>query len=371
MRKNLLIISSDFCLESGGIENTSYLFAEYFSKEMNVIIFNPSSGHDVEIDGVISYKSKYPQNSFLFLIDSIRQIFTIHKKHKLDYVLSVHFGYAFCSMFLKLFYGVPYGVLAHGEEVLKWRKGTLGQTIKYIIYYPIRFSVFKNASQIFSNTNYTKDLVKKITNNADIYVVNPPMGLLPEIGDIVMKKPHILLSIGRLDERKGNQNVIMALPKVIEKINDIKYIIAGRGGMEERLRELVKQHHLEEHVVFMGRVTEEEKCQLLSDCGLFVMHSFIIPHVTVEGFGIVLLEANSYGKFVVSSYSGGIPEAVDEGKTGFLVKENDIDGLADAILKFYSPEFKYNPKDCIEWAKKRHISNIVSQYLQHIKEIVQ
>lgn len=370
MKKNLLIISSDFSLESGGIENTSFLFAEYFSKEMNVITLSPSSGHDIEIDGVISYKSIYPQNSFLFLIDSIAKVISIHKKHHVDYVLSVHFGYAFCSIFLKLLFGVPFGVLAHGEEVIKWRKGTLMQTIKYTIYYPIRYSVFKFASQIFTNTHYTKGLVEKITSNRRIFVVNPPMGLLPEMGEMAMDKHHIILSIGRMDERKGYQNVIKALPKVIEKISDIKYVIAGGGDMEERLRNMVKEKHLENHVEFKGRVSEEEKCNLLSNCGLFVMHSFLIPHVTVEGFGIVLLEANSYGKFVVSSYSGGIPEAVDEGRTGFLVKENDIDGLAEAILKFYSPEFKYNPKDCIDWAKKRHISNIVSQYLQHIKEIV-
>lgn len=370
MRKNLLIISSNFCLEKGGIENTSYLFAEYFSKQMDVTTLSPSDGQIVDLPGVNSYQCKYPQRNLLYLYDSIVKVIKAHKQRKIDYALSVHFGFAFCCVFLKLFYGVPYGVLAHGEEVIKWKKGTWKESIRYTLMYPIRFLVFKYADQIFCNTEYTRGLVENITNNRNITVINPPVGLLPDLKEVTPSKAPTIVSIGRLDERKGCQNVIKAMPKVLKKFPDIKFLIAGGGGYGDTLKELTRELQLEKSVVFIGRVSEEEKCKLLSECGLFVMPSFIIPHVSVEGFGIALLEANSYGKFVLSTRSGGIPEAVEDGKTGFLVKENDVDELAEAIIRFYDPTFTYNPKDCIEWAKKRHISNIVKQYCEQINKKV-
>lgn len=368
--KHLLIHSDDFCLETGGIENTSYLFAEYFSKYLSVYTLTPKDGHTPQCDNVTSYHGYVNHRSALFILDSIMNAIRIHKKHRLDYSLSVHFGYAVCCMILKLLYGVPYGVLAHGEEVIKWKRGGFISTLKYILYYPVRYLTFRYADQIFTNTNYTKKLVEKLTSNPNIYVINPPIGLMPDFNVGSSNKNHVLLSLGRLAERKGYHIIIKALPQVMNKICDIRYIVAGSGEKEQYLKNLVNELDLGNNVIFKGKVTEDEKKELLSECGLFIMPSFEIPNVTVEGFGLSLLEANSYGKFVVSTWSGGIPEAVDNEKTGFLVKENDVDELANAILRFYDDNFNYNPAYCVEWAKRRHITEIVKQYMNKINEVI-
>lgn len=370
MKKKLLILSSDFQLETGGVANTSYLFAEYFQPYMDVITFCPSDGISPNISGVVNYRGKYARNNILFTIESCFKIFSIYKKHQFDYVLSTRYGNAPSCILLKWRYGIPFGVLCHGQEVIKWRKGGLLGTIKGNIYYPIRALVLKFATHIFANTNFTKGLVKRLTNNRNITVINPPICLKKQTKDISIRKTPILLTIGRLDVRKGFQNVVKALPKVLQVKPDIKYIIAGMGPYETELKNLVSSLHLQESVDFKGKVSEEEKCELIEKCSIFLMPSITIKNDSVEGFGLSLLEANLYGKFVISTFSGGIPEAVEDGKTGFLVEENNVNALADAIIRFYDERFTYNPKECVEWASKRHITEIVKQYMIQISKVL-
>ena len=194
---------------------------------------------------------------------------------------------------------------------------------------------------------------------------------MPLCNNTTMTKNGIILSVGRLVERKGFQNVIYALAKIKSQVPYLRYIIAGSGEYEQELRKITNELHLEDTVIFKGRVSEQEKEQLLLNCDLMIMPSFaILEKNQVEGFGISLLEANAYGKFVISSNSGGIPEAVRDGETGFLVIENDINSIIEALQKYYNTSFTYNPLICIEWAQKRYIANIAHQYYMHIsKEI--
>lgn len=365
--KNLLIISYDFCLEAGGIQNTSYLLAEEFTKFMNVYTLCPADGHIPNVEKIKSYRSRYnntQQERNDYAKDANDIVEKIHLEYHLDYVLVLVWNYSEPAYRLKEKYGVPYGVLTHGNEVMSFSlKNYLQHPRSYVKLWLKRKRLLNKATHIFSNTNYTKELVLNITKETSIYVVHPPINLVPKSKSISQNKNKVILSVGRIVERKGFQNVIKALPYIIKHIPDIQYIIAGTGKYESELHELVKKMHLENYVNIKGRVSEKEKEELLSNCGLFVMPSFVIKgEMEVEGFGVAFLEANINGKFVISSLSGGIPEAIKEGITGFLVPENDIIGLSNAILKFYSDSFHYCPKDCVDWAMEHHISNITKQY---------
>ena len=373
--KNLLIISYDFCLEAGGIQNTSYLLAEELSKYMKVFTFCPADGHIPEMPSVLSYQSKYinkGKDKPLYEKEAQNILGDIHLRYHIDYVLVPIYTYAKPAVYLKRKYGVPYGVMTHGNEVMHWSAG-------YILEHPrsrlrslyARWNSLRLASQVFSNTDYTKELVKNIIGNKIIYVINPPMGTFPEYVDIPQDQSYVILSIGRLVERKGFQNMIKAMPKILKSLPNIKYLVCGSGDYELELRKLVQSLNLEQSVIFNGRISEEVKEDLLSRCDLLVMPSFEIKKdFQVEGFGIALIEANAHGKFVISSLSGGIPEAVKENETGFLVEENDVEDLAKAVLKYYNPNFSYDPGVCIDWAKKRHISVIAKQYFDVISAVI-
>lgn len=376
-KKKLLIISGSFCLEAGGIENTSYLLAEYMREYMDVFTFCPVEGKMPNLDGVTSYQGKVsfnnPRKRIGYLRDSYKMINKICKEHHIDYILCPHYTFAFTAYLMKRKFGIPYGVMTHGNEVYKkWpkQKTFFLQVVWFFQEFIKRQLMLNNATQIFSNTLFTKGLVEKVTKNGNVFVINPPIGVEQEELEKATDG-HYILSLGRLIERKGYHLVLKALPELLQKRPEIKYVIAGGGEYESHLKQLTKELSLEDNVIFKGRVTEEEKKRLMRNCSLFVLPSYEIPSLqSVEGFGLSLLEANIYGKFVISSKSGGIPEAVDDGKTGILVRENDVESLTKAFLKFFDEDYKYDPSYCVQWAKRCHITNIANQYYKNISKII-
>lgn len=364
-KKNILLVSFDFSLENGGIQNTGYLLAQYLSKYYDVTTFCNSNGNKPEIEGVHSYKSKYKsRNKFL------PELISLHKKHHFDFALSTSHYDSISLLMLKKMYQVPYGIMAHGNELLSRSPSGFKEKWDNYIFSHLRRILLNNADLICSNTNFTKQLIEKISSNTNIVVIHPPISMMPICHD-ENNKSKVLLTVCRLAKRKGCQNVIKALPRIIEKYPQIKYLIAGSGSYEKELRMLTSELGLDDHVIFKGFITEEEKKYLYRTCGLFVMPSIRIDEEqSVEGFGISLVEANCFGKFVITSISGGIPEAVIDGETGFLVKEGDIEGLSTAVIRFYDSSFRYSATKCMEWAKEHHISNIVIQYKMAIDGIV-
>ncbi|MHA1414588.1 MAG: glycosyltransferase family 4 protein [Promethearchaeota archaeon] len=120
----------------------------------------------------------------------------------------------------------------------------------------------------------------------------------------------------------------------------IKYYLVGSGETTEYLKKLTKQLNLESYVIFLGRCDEltRNKYYKLSD--LFVMPS-VTKNKSVEGFGIVFLEANFYKVPTIGSFSGGISEAIVNGETGLLTKPNDLKDLVNKIKYLYeNPEIR-------------------------------
>jgi len=147
-----------------------------------------------------------------------------------------------------------------------------------------------------------------------------------EIPDIQpVDEEDFILFIGRLVSTKGLDYLIEAMKEI-----DTDLIIAGKGPEYDRLQKKVRNLGLEEKVKLPGRVTEEEKQKLLRTCKFFVFPS------VWESYGIAAAEAMSYGKPVVASRVGGLPEVVDGG--GILVPPRDPRALADAINSLLGDE---------------------------------
>jgi phosphatidylinositol alpha-1,6-mannosyltransferase len=100
----------------------------------------------------------------------------------------------------------------------------------------------------------------------------------------------------------------------------------------------MKKLHLQDNVVFTGYVSEDEKAFYYNAADVFVMPNRELENGDVEGFGIVFLEANIYGKPVIGGRSGGAVDAIVDGKTGLLVNPIDIEEIASAIIRFLSNE---------------------------------
>jgi phosphatidylinositol alpha-1,6-mannosyltransferase len=149
------------------------------------------------------------------------------------------------------------------------------------------------------------------------------------------EKRMIILTVGNLITRKGQDMVIRALPKVIREIPDILYLIAGMGKDEMYFKELAESLGISRNIRFMGAVNSREMVrELYNICDIFVMVSRLDERAgSVENFGIVYLEANACGKPVIGGKSGGVPEAIVDGETGLLVDPENPGDIAQAILK--------------------------------------
>ena len=143
-----------------------------------------------------------------------------------------------------------------------------------------------------------------------------------------------VLCLSRLVRRKGQDQLIRALPQIIARVPDAVLVIVGGGPDADRLRALAAEHHLDDDsVVFTGGVPAEELAAHHTIADVFAMPCRTRGGgLDVEGLGIVFLEASATGVPVVAGNSGGAPEAVVDGKTGTVVDGRDVEEITAAIV---------------------------------------
>lgn len=144
----------------------------------------------------------------------------------------------------------------------------------------------------------------------------------------------IILTVGRVVERKGIVYLIQALPKILASV-DAKIVIVGKGdpNVETKLQAAVKELGLQDKVIFAGKVSEAELIAWYRQCDVFCLPAIVDSQGETEGLGVVLLEALNYARPVVASNVGGIPDIIKDGQTGLLCPQRDSDELAATILK--------------------------------------
>ena len=141
----------------------------------------------------------------------------------------------------------------------------------------------------------------------------------------VPKRERTLLSVGSLTRAhayKGFDTVIRALPLVLKRAPNLRYVIVGEGDDRPRLEKLAAELHLEKSVSFAGSVSDAQLAEYYRCCDAFVLPSKTTKRNGSwegEGFGRVYVEAALAGKPVVGSRGGGAAEAVVDGETGLLV----------------------------------------------------
>lgn len=234
------------------------------------------------------------------------------------------------AMSNSIFRNIPYTVILHGMDFSfsqkTWRKRFLSKII------------LRRAKNIICANSYTADLVKKIVSNHDeIHVVNP--GVNEVLGDqdrveeirkkYQLEDKRVMLTVGRLVKRKGQDMVLDCLPVVTKKVPNLVYVVAGDGPDKKYLE---KKAEGQKNVLFLGKISEEDKQAWLALCDFFIMPSRNIKG-DFEGFGIVYLEAAIHAKPVIGGQSGGVGDAVQNAVTGILVNPEDKDRLVDVITK--------------------------------------
>jgi glycosyltransferase involved in cell wall biosynthesis len=135
-------------------------------------------------------------------------------------------------------------------------------------------------------------------------------------------------TVARLVPVKNHMLIIDAVGKIHEQIPALRCLFVGDGDMQEILANRITQLGLSTHFILAG--WRDDIPQVLSACDIFIMVSIN------EGMGRAFVEAQAAGLPVIGTRAGGVPEVVDEGKTGLLVDPDDSEGLADAIVTLYN-----------------------------------
>ncbi len=170
---------------------------------------------------------------------------------------------------------------------------------------------------------WKKDLEKIIHDHKNIRVVNNGV-ILPAYIEKHGKKFIKILFMGRLGRRKGVYDLIETVKKIVKKIPNVRFVIAGDGDVY-KVNMLVQEKGLSEYIVIPGWISNKENYYREADI-------YALPSYN-EGLPMSILEACSYGLPVVSTPVGGIPEVIEDGINGFLVQSGDVKVLEERLLR--------------------------------------
>jgi glycosyltransferase involved in cell wall biosynthesis len=211
---------------------------------------------------------------------------------------------------------------------------------RYLI--PLLRRIFTKTDLILANSEFTKKLIMSYGVPPEkVHVIYPgvnPNRYLNRQDDSAKQRlglngSLVILTVARLVRRKGIKYLIEAMPRVLRSLPDTVLLVVGDGPEKPRLEEEARILGLASRVSFLGKVPEQKLIAFYQASDVFVLPAIVDSEMNTEGLGVVLLEAMSMGKPVVASGVGGIPEAVVNGETGLLVKPQDPNDLADAIIR--------------------------------------
>lgn len=215
---------------------------------------------------------------------------------------------------------------------------------------PVPSFLYPYLAQVMNKSDVVTSLSQESAKHARKQGCRKKIKIIPLGVDVTRFNPHIdgsmerkilgikddeimVLSVQRLVRRKRVDCLINAVPEVIKKHPNIRFVIIGGGPEKERLIKLARKLKISNNISFLDfTFLTHELARYYSASDIFVLHSLY------EGFGIVLIEASACGKPVISTRVGSIPEVVDDGKTGLLVKPENPIHLASAILKLVNDE---------------------------------
>jgi phosphatidylinositol alpha-1,6-mannosyltransferase len=244
---------------------------------------------------------------------------------------------------LKRWYGLPYLCYVHGEEV---KLASSGDHSGYMSSRQIRWMgrrVLWDARLLIANSRNTAAILRDEWGlpAERVQVLHPGVDVqqfVPAGRDPVGRarlgwgERPVVLTVGRLQKRKGHDRMILALEAVRKVVPDVLYAVVGDGEEKDSLESLVARTGLAGHVQFLGELDDEAVLRCYQQCDLFVLPNRQVGK-DIEGFGMVLLEAQACGKPVVAGTSGGTAETMHIPETGCVVSCDGPEALAAVVTE--------------------------------------
>jgi len=239
------------------------------------------------------------------------------------------------ALLLKKLRGTSFLCYVHGEELrLGFASRQYGWMMRQILTHAeyVVANSHNTAHILQSQWAVPPDRIRLLHPGVDVERFVPGAYDLEVRGTLGWGNRPVVLTVGRLQERKGHDTLIQSLSQIREVFPDVLYCIIGDGEQRSRLEQLVQRHCQEEHVQFRGEVDDRELIQCYQQCDLFALPNRDV-NGDIEGFGMVLLEAQACGKPVVAGSSGGTAETMRIPETGRVVPCDGPDDLAHVLVE--------------------------------------
>ena len=394
-KMNIALITNNYLPNKGGITNVMVNIHKYLTEfGEKVIVFNKSMHNkdllyyrvltnDNTLKGILTHNLKfiYFQIYLIFKIlfffrdiklktrirlvlfycfypkflvrriISIKNLVKSFKKHKADIILSGSANFPlFYSYILSKWFRIPLITIGHGDDFIVQNPSAIKTLIlndiqKVIVTNRVMKKLLIKIHKVNSNKVEIIHLGVDIDNSL---VKESNLELRNELG--IHKDDFIILTVSRFYPRKGIDTILKAIKLIIDKFPNIplKYYLIGDGEEKTKIQTLITQLNLEESVVLLGAIDDHSKNRYYKLSDIFIL----VPEVkknSIEGFGIVYIEANYFKLPVLGSRSGGVKIAVEDGKTGYLINPKDVKDLKEKIL------YLYNNKDvCVRFGEYGH-----------------
>jgi phosphatidylinositol alpha-1,6-mannosyltransferase len=224
------------------------------------------------------------------------------------------------ALFSRLSGGPPYVCWAHGEDLAT---ALLSREFTFLT----RMVFARSAAALANSRNTASMLLEFGVPDEKIHVVHPAVDadrFHPGVDGMAVRSRFaspsdiVLLSVGRLQRRKGQDVGIQAVAALKDEIPGLRYVIAGDGEERGRLEQLIREHGVMDRVTLTGVIPDGQLSAYYAACDIFLLPNRV-EDGDIEGFGIVFLEAAAAGKPAIGGNSGGVPEAVEHDVTGLLV----------------------------------------------------
>lgn len=232
------------------------------------------------------------------------------------------------------------------------------------------------AKYVIANSEFTKKLaVEKGVNETKIVIINPGTNIHENesLDENYPKKifnnanPKII-SVCRLEKRKGLENTLLALKNFQSKYKNFKFVIIGDGEEKENLKNQIKNLNLSQNIILLQNTDAKLKNSLIKFADFFIMPSIQVGK-SIEGFGISFLEAAKYGTASIGGIEGGSSDIIKNKNTGLLCNGNSHEDIYKSLMLIMeNNNYKVFGDNAKIFAKQFAWENQIKKYIDLIKK---
>lgn len=362
--KRIFFITSEFPPLPGGIGNHAYHLALALVKQGYTVLVltdqrSANLSQDLAFDASLPFQvQRIPRSRFVFWTywQRVYQAIRLGKQyHAETVILSGKFSLWLGGMLTLLYAPFTLAVI-HGSEL---------KAGGFMSRFFTRWSLSR-FTKVVAVSRFTAELVHQVKSHLPLRVINN--GFAMEKVSFVQRNPEPLrlVTVGNVTYRKGQQNVIRALPLLALHYPSVHYDIVGLPTEQKAFSALALSLGVSDRVTFHGALDASSLREVLEQSTLFMMLSDQLQNGDVEGFGIAVLEANSMGIPALGSQNSGIADAITTGCNGILVPPHHPESILAAVSQVLQDYEGYQQR-AIAWSERFRWDDIVLQYLECLK----